>query len=164
MRFCRLLFFCLIFSSVNLIAQKKHLEVYELFDVSLEELLSVGIVSASKKKQSVTDAPATGYVFTEQNIKVRGYDNLLELLEDVPEVDIQRNSDREFKNLVTIRGISGNEKFLVLIDGIRITPATGDNYTFGTQFSLVSAKRVEVIIGPASALYGVMMHLVVLLL
>ncbi len=145
----------MILSSVNLFTQKKHLEVYELFDVSLEELLSVGIVSASKKKQSVTDAPATGYVFTDQNIRIRGYDNLLELLEDVPEVDVQRNSDREFKNLVTIRGVSGNEKFLILIDGIRITPATGDNYTFGTQFSLASAKRVEVIIGPASALYGV---------
>lgn len=155
MRFSRLFLLCSFLSLGSVFAQKKHLEVYELFDVSLEELLSVGIVSASKKKQSVADAPATGYVFTEQNIKVRGYDNLLDLLDDVPEVEIQKNSDREFKNQVTIRGITGNEKFLILIDGIRVTPATGDNYTFGTQFSLAAAKRVEVIIGPASALYGV---------
>lgn len=143
------------FVTINVNAQKKQLEVYELFDVSLEDLLNVGIVSASKKKQSVTDAPATGYVVTEQNIKVRGYNNLLDLLRDIPEVEIQTNSDKEFKNLVTIRGVSGNEKFLILMDGIRITPATGDGYTFGTQFSLANAQRVEVIIGPASALYGV---------
>ena len=52
-RFCNLFLLCLLLSSTSFFAQKKHLEVYELFDVSLEELLSVGIVSASKKKQSV---------------------------------------------------------------------------------------------------------------
>lgn len=135
--------------------QDSDLEVYELFDVTLEELLNVGIVSASKKKQSVLDAPATAYVVTEEQIKTRGYVNLVDLLEDIPEIEVQRNSNNEFRNLVTIRGVAGNEKFLVLLNGVRITPATGDSYVLGTQFSIVNAHRVEVIIGPASALYGV---------
>lgn len=136
-------------------AQETDLEVYELFDVTLEELLNVGIVSASKKKQSVLDAPATAYVVTEEQINSRGYNNLLELLEDIPEVEVQRNSNNYVRNHVSIRGVAGNEKFLILVNGIRITPATGDSYVLGTQFSLANAKRVEVIIGPASALYGV---------
>lgn len=135
--------------------QTKEIPVYELFDVSLEELLNVGIISATKKKQSAQDAPATAYVFTREQIQNRGYFNLLELLQDVPEIEFQKNSDPESRNQITVRGVAGNEKFLILLNGIRITPATGDGYVIGTNLSLANAQRVEVILGPASALYGV---------
>lgn len=150
--FCIFFFLCSILPTK---AQDSDMEVYELFDVSLEELLNVGIVSASKKKQSVLDAPATAYVITEEQIQARNYTNLLKLLEDIPEIEIQKNSSNYVRNQISIRGVAGNEKFLILLNGIRITPATGDSYVLGYQFSLANAKRVEVIIGPASALYGV---------
>jgi outer membrane receptor for ferrienterochelin and colicin len=154
--FCALLFVLLhhqhAFSQGN---KKGDAEVFELFDVSLEDLLNIGMVSASKKKQSVADAPATAYVFSQEQIKNRGYQNLSELLEDVPEIEIQRNANPEYRNFATVRGIAGNEKLLILLNGIRITPATGDPYAIGTNLSLCNAQRVEVILGPASALYGV---------
>jgi iron complex outermembrane receptor protein len=113
------------------------------------------VISASKKEQRASDAPATIHVINYDQIQARGYISLLDLLEDIPSVEVQRNSSNEFKNSVGIRGISGNEKFMIMMDGIRITPATGDPYAFNHNFSLVNAKRVEVILGPASALYGV---------
>lgn len=113
------------------------------------------VISASKTEQRASDAPATIHVINYEQIQARGYISLLDLLEDIPSVEVQRNSSNEFKNAVGIRGISGNEKFMIMMDGIRITPATGDPYAFNHNFSLVSAKRVEVILGPASALYGV---------
>ena len=67
-------------------------EVYDLFDVSLEELLNIGMVSASKKKQSVLDAPASAYVVTDEQITLRGYTHIIDLLEDIPEIEIQKNS------------------------------------------------------------------------
>ncbi|MDH5366499.1 MAG: TonB-dependent receptor [Cyclobacteriaceae bacterium] len=130
-------------------------EIYKLFDVSLEEIMNVGMVSASQKKQSVLEAPANAYVFTEEQIEVRGFNNLLELINTIPEVEIQTNSNPEYRHMVTFRGIPGSEKFLILQNGIRITPATGDFYTLGQNYSLINVKRVEVILGPASALYGV---------
>lgn len=150
-----LLVVMLAFSLTSVAQRKNDAGVKDLFSISLEDLLNVGIVSASKKKQSVSDAPAMAYVFTKEQILSRGYTNLLELLEDVPEVEIQKNSTAEDRNFVTIRGVAGNEKFVILLNGIRITPATGDAYTLGSNFSLVNALRVEVILGPASALYGV---------
>lgn len=144
-----------VFSHTSIAQRKTDAGVKDLFNISLEDLLNVGIVSASKKKQSVSDAPAMAYVFTKEQILSRGYTNLLDLLEDVPEVEVQRNSTPEDRNFVTIRGIAGNEKFVILLNGIRITPATGDAYTLGSNFSLVNALRVEVVLGPASALYGV---------
>ena len=97
----------------------------------------------------------TIHVVSQDDIAARGYSSLIELLDDIPSVEIQRNSMNEFKNVVGLRGISGNEKFVIMMDGIRITPATGDPYTLAKNFSLLNAKRVEVILGPASALYGV---------
>ena len=147
------------FSTHSLIAQEgeqksEDFEIYELFDISLEDILNVGMVSASQKKQSILDAPANAFIITETQIKARGYSNLVELMEDIPQIEIQRNSNPEYRNVTTIRGIPGNEKFLILLNGIRITPPTGDFYTLSTQFSLANAVRVEVIIGPASAIYG----------
>jgi iron complex outermembrane receptor protein len=152
---CVLLLFIFVFSQDCFAQRRTDAGVKDLFNISLEDLLNVGIISASKKKQSVADAPAMAYVFTKEQILSRGYTNLLELLEDVPEVEVQRNSTPEDRNFITIRGVAGNEKFVVLLNGIRITPATGDAYTLGSNFSLVNALRVEVILGPASALYGV---------
>jgi iron complex outermembrane receptor protein len=113
------------------------------------------VVSASKRKQRASDAPATVHVINYEQIQARGYTSLLDLLEDIPSVEIQRNSINEFKNAAGIRGILGNEKFMIMMDGIRITPATGDPYALNHNFSLINAERVEVILGPASALYGV---------
>ena len=129
-------------------------EIYNLFDVSLEDLLDVSMISASQKDQSVLDAPANAYIVTAEQIRTRGYSNLVELLEDVPQIEIQRNSNPELRNVITVRGVSGNEKLLILQDGVRITPATDDYFILGNQFSILHAERVEVIIGPASALYG----------
>ena len=129
--------------------------IYQLFDISLEDILNVDIISATLQKQSVLDAPANAYIITEEQIRMRGYHNLVDLLAYIPQVELQLNSDSEHRNTVTMRGIAGNEKLLSLLNGNRITPATGDFYTLGQQFSLQAAKRVEVIIGPASALYGV---------
>jgi iron complex outermembrane receptor protein len=120
-----------------------------------ENIADILVTTATKRMQRSSDAPATIYVRTREQIIKRGYRNLLELLEDIPEVEIQRNSISEFRNMVTFRGIAGNEKFIIMLDGIRITPSTGDPYTLGTNYPLTNAMRVEVILGPASALYGV---------
>jgi hypothetical protein len=120
-----------------------------------EHLTDVTVTTATKREQRSSDAPTTIYVRTREQIQTRGYRNLVDLLEDISEVEIQKNSISEFRNVVSIRGIAGNEKFIIMLDGICITPATGDPYTLGTNYSLVDAKKVEVILGPSSALYGV---------
>ena len=102
-------------NSIGQALQNPSKEEFELFDVSLEDLLNIGIVSASKKTQSVSDAPATAYVITRDQIITRGYYNLSELLEDIPEFEVQRNSNAEYRNIFSVRGVSGNEKFLILL-------------------------------------------------
>ena len=116
---------------------------------------AITITTASRFEETVTKAPGTAIVITRKQIKNRGYTNLLDLLRDLPGVDVQSYSDGAFFNRVAIRGITGNSKFLILQDGIRInSPSGAPILPIADNFSLYQAKQVEVVFGPASALYG----------
>lgn len=116
--------------------------------------MDIAVVSASKNAQKASEAPSTIYVINEEQIEIRGYTNLEELLEDIPEIEIQRKSVTEFSNFITFRGIPGNEKFMILQDGVRIASMTGTPHAITHNYSIAHAKRIEIILGPASALYG----------
>ena len=71
----------------------------------LRIFFNIDVITVSKKEQKSSDAPAMIYVVTENNIKNRGYRNLQDLLEDIPEIEIQKKSTSEFSNYFTFRGI-----------------------------------------------------------
>ena len=80
--------------------------------------------------------------------------SLDEVLTDIPEVEVQRrHSAREF-NSFSARGIAGNSRLLILIDGHRFNSMVSSKYTIAENYNIRYAKRIEVILGPASALYG----------
>lgn len=129
-------------------------DISDIDEISLDDLFDVKVVTVSKTEQVSSDAPATIHVVTAEQIKNRGYFNLQELLEDIPEIEIQRQSIAESKNLYTLRGVPGNEKFIIMLDGLRINSVIATPQPVSTNYPLANAERVEVIIGPASALYG----------
>ena len=131
------------------------LPVDALLDLTIEELLNVEVITASQTTQKISDAPATIYVVTDEQIRDRGYTSLIELLEDIPEIEIQHKSASEYSSYYSFRGISGNEKFMLLLNGIRINSMAGTPHAVANNYSVANADRVEVILGPASALYGV---------
>lgn len=126
----------------------------ELMSMDLSELVSMPVVTASRSEMRVGEAPATIYAFSREIIRQRGYFYLHELLEDVPEIQHNAKSATEAGNNFSLRGVSGNEKLIVLLDGARVSSATGTPHSISTNYSLANAKRVEVMLGPASALYG----------
>ena len=112
------------------------------------------MVTASKEKQKALDAPAGMYVVTAAMIRDRGYTNLTELLDDIPGVEIQRKSVAEYQNYISLRGVQGNDRFIILMDGYRVSSCINTPMVVGTNYPLVDVKQVEIILGPASALYG----------
>lgn len=148
------LFSC-IFYTITVYTQIDTTNLSNLFNMSIEELTKIKVITASKMTQSLDKVAATMFVVTSEQIKLRGYHNIEELLEDIPGVEIQKKSASEFNSVYTLRGIYGNEKFVILLDGFRINSPTGTPHATGANYSLHNAKRVEVILGPASALYGV---------
>ena len=93
-------------------------------------------------------------MITKQQIEERGYVNLLDLLQDLPGVDVNQKSIEEFFNQVAIRGNVGNNKIIIMQDGMRISSPTGEPIPISYNFPLYHAKQVEVAFGPVSAVYG----------
>jgi iron complex outermembrane receptor protein len=126
----------------------------EFFQSTLEDILDTPLLAASYAEEKPSDAAATAYVVTAETIGKRGYATLLDLLSDTPQFQLQRNSDVRRLNLVSVRGIPNNERLIILYDGIRITPPTGDLFAMAGQLSLKNAERVEIVLGPMSSVYG----------
>jgi len=126
----------------------------DLFSMSFDELLQLEVVTTSARPQESRVAPSTVHVITEEMIQRRGYATLTDLLEDLPEVEVQRKAIAEFRDMVTIRGLAGNNRFIVLLDGYRINDAAGTPHSMGYNYPVADVERVEVVLGPASALYG----------
>ncbi len=125
-----------------------------ILELPLSALMKLEVTTPSSTRQKLEDAPGTIIVITQQQIEERGYVNLLDLLQDLPGIDVNQKSIEEFYNQVTIRGNVGNNKFIIMQDGMRISSPTGEHIPISDNFPLYHARQVEVAFGPVSAVYG----------
>ncbi|OGS21897.1 MAG: hypothetical protein A3J83_04730 [Elusimicrobia bacterium RIFOXYA2_FULL_40_6] len=123
-----------------------------------EELLFMEIpvvVTASKKEQPITEAPATIFVITAEDIRQSGANSIPDVLRMAPGVDVMTISARDQQ--VSIRGFNGpvTNKLLVLIDG-RSVYWDGYGIVYWDLFpvGLQEIQRIEIVRSPGSVLYG----------
>ncbi len=125
-------------------------------DMDLEALLASPVVeSASRRAESLDDAPVSVSLITAEDIQASGAQNLAELLRLVPGVYVRQNQANHFE--LGIRGISSlqNNRVLVLIDGRQVTERlSGSHIWGGLSVDPGDIERIEVIRGPGSTFYG----------
>ncbi len=143
-------------------AQEKSSE--ELMTLSLEELMNIQVVSASKKAENLFDAPLSASVLTREEIRKAGATSLVEALRLVPGLIVREQTNGNYD--VHLRGLdnvppnsysvySANTTTLVMIDNRPVY-----NYLQGGTFwetlpvDLNDVEKIEVVRGPSSALYG----------
>lgn len=124
------------------------------FAMSLAELLDVEISTPSKYAENFADSPANVTVITREQILERGYRNIGDILKALPGVDTQSYALFNSPLSSTFRGHAGNNKFLVLQDGVRLSSVGGEAINLSFNFPLYYAKQVEVVMGPSSVTYG----------
>lgn len=128
-----------------------------LFELSLEDLMNIDIVSATRQNQNITDAPSIVTVITSKQIKERGYLNVAEALNSVAGFDVI--TDHYQPNL-GIRGINGGLRswsrlIKIMIDGQNMSfRSSSDNFLESSLIPIEAISRIEIIRGPNSALYG----------
>ncbi len=139
--------------SVRVNAQNDTTEQKNLLDFSIEELMEIEVVTVSKFKQSITDAPGAVTVISKAEIEKMGYRTLSDILLTLPGFSLIQNDDEQ---IIAVRGIYGttNQKFLVLRDGHIINDFLFDRVDLGYSFSLDNVKKIEIIRGPSASLYG----------
>lgn len=129
-------------------------ELTRLLDLSLEELINTPVVTASRQSETRAQTPAHILVITREQIQARRYRNLADLMEDLPGVDFMRGTKSSAYNNFAMQGYSASNKLLVMLDGVRVGHPTGGTFPIAENFDLYPAKQVEVLYGPAAALYG----------
>ncbi len=128
--------------------------VKEIANLPIEEAMNLTVTTASRYPEDPKNTPSRIIVITKQQIQERGYTNLLQVLEGLPNVDIQRYGSQGTAEQISIRGIAKNNGFLILQDGIRINSPTGEPIPVNDNFPVHYAERIEVMFGPASVMYG----------
>ncbi|MEY3219005.1 MAG: hypothetical protein RIT27_362 [Pseudomonadota bacterium] len=124
-----------------------------LSKLSLEELLDLPVSIASKNQGSVRDAPGIVSVVTEEEIVNSGARDLIDILRLVPGYDFGLDISNSVG--VGIRGNWGFEgKVLVLVDGIEMNDRRYASFHFGQHFPVDHIKRIEIVRGPGSVIYG----------
>jgi outer membrane receptor for ferrienterochelin and colicins len=113
------------------------------------------VVTATRTKSKIKETPAAVYVVTSQMIQERGYRTLVEALKDIPGIDFQHTYG-VFPELIHQRGlIGGNQRTLLYVDGSPDNNINENAMLAGSvRFPLNNVERIEVVSGPASALYG----------
>lgn len=112
------------------------------------------VVTAAATEQSVKDAPASISVITQQDLQRRPVQNLKDVLQDVPGVQLTNEGDN--RKGVSLRGLDSSYT-LILVDGKRVNSrnAVFRHNDFDLNWIPVDAiERIEVVRGPMSSLYG----------
>ena len=131
--------------------QSNQAPIPELELIKEEETVSI----ASRYEQPISQAPANVYVITDEDIRHSGASDLATVLRRVPGLDVMQMSGADFN--VSARGNNQlfPNKMLIMVDGRSIyLDSQGGMYWKMIPVTLPEIKRIEVLKGPASSIYG----------
>lgn len=121
-------------------------------DATLKEM----VVTATKTAKIASEAPATVTVVTAKEIENKNVHRIEEALAGVPGVFVRGLGGEQpsnYMNSITMRGIPGDSRTGVLVDGVAIN----NPFSGGVNMSAVPINdilQIEVVPGPFSSLYG----------
>ena len=129
----------------------------DITEFDIEDLLNMSSSIATKQEVDARRVPAVVTVVTAAEIQARGLQDLASILATVPGFyDINDHNNHN----IGVRGVNGGLRAMgsvikVMVDGVRVTVRSTSGNFFGPELLPVQAiERVEIIRGPASALYG----------
>ncbi|MCP4133113.1 MAG: TonB-dependent receptor [bacterium] len=125
-----------------------------LYQMSLEELMSVKLTTASRSKTAINKLPVTIYYISREDIINNNYLTLTDALKDLPGIKVSQPGSGLQGELFLMRGLLGNYYCKILINNLPITPGVLRGMPIGEQINMKNVERIEVMYGPASTLYG----------
>ena len=122
-------------------------------EAELLALLNTPVTVASKKAMTTRESPGVITLISREEIQASGARDLVDLLRLVPGFEI--GYDVQGVTGPAMRGLWGYEgKILVLWDGVEMNESLYGTVGFGNHFPIDQIRRVEIIRGPGSSIYG----------
>lgn len=110
------------------------------------------VVTATRQQERISELLADVSVITREQIENAGQSTLEELLARQTAIEYSSSGGPGQISGIGIRGANSNHT-LLLIDGVRVGSATSGTANF-SRLPLAQIERIEILRGPASALYG----------
>ncbi len=129
-------------------------EDMDFFNLGIDDLNDLSVVSASLQEEPLREAPVPVTVITAEMIRKSGARNLSDLL--VWFVPGMTHSQDHNEVNVAMRGIYGSsqQKFLILIEGHRLNTRAFSQASPDFSVGLDKIRQIEILRGPGSSLYG----------
>ncbi|MBM4053134.1 MAG: TonB-dependent receptor [Planctomycetes bacterium] len=109
---------------------------------------------ASRQETAINKAPGVVSVITGEEIKNMGFRTFADILRIIPGFEILKNGSLG-DTFPTVRGLSAANRVRVMIDGHLVNnPLRGDAFVNFDGYPVDNIKKIEIIRGPGSALYG----------
>jgi iron complex outermembrane receptor protein len=130
----------------------------DLTTMSLDQLLEAEVVyAASRRIQTLREAPSAVSVVTAAEIRAHGYRTVADVLRSLPSFYV--TEDRRY-SFVGVRGFSRpgdyGARILLLLNGLRTNDSLYEQAYVGQDFivDIDLVERIEVVRGPSAAIYG----------
>jgi iron complex outermembrane receptor protein len=129
----------------------------DLADLSLEQLANIEVTSVTGKPERLSEAAASIYVITNEDIRRSGAKTLSEALRLAPNLQVAQT--RASSYAISARGFNNGSglanKLLVMIDGRTVySPLMSGVFWDQQDVMLEDVERIEVISGPGATLWG----------
>src|SRR5438093_5435958 len=127
----------------------------DLADLGLEAIANLEVASVSRRAERLSDAPASIFVITGDDIRRSGATSIPEALRLAPNLEVARVDSRQYA--ISARGFNNTiaNKLLVLIDGRTVYTPLFSGVFWDVQDTLLEdIDRIEVISGPGATLWG----------
>jgi outer membrane receptor for ferrienterochelin and colicin len=129
------------------------MKMAEKLGVSIDDLLNMKITVSSKTAMTSRESPGIVSIVTADEIKKSGARDLIDILNMVPGFNFGYDIDGVIG--LASRGNWGHEgKILILLDGQEMNENFYSTFQFGNRIPVGQIKRIEIIRGPGSSIYG----------
>lgn len=139
-------------------------EVTDPYTLSLEELMNIPINSASKKNETLFDAPLSSYTITRADILQAGSTSIMEALRMAPGVIVREQTNgnydihiRGFDNILPLGSALEKSSLatLVMIDNRPVFNHNMGGTAWETlPIDISDVERIEIVRGPSAPLFG----------
>jgi outer membrane receptor protein involved in Fe transport len=116
--------------------------------------ISKTIVSANRLAESPEEMAQEVIIIEGSTIRKFGYTTLVDVLESLPGFRTSQPGNAIEGETFLMRGLYGNDHVKFLINGVPIKPEAVKGMPLGGQLPIRNAERIEIILGPSSAVYG----------
>ncbi len=114
----------------------------------------ISVTSASRTSKKLNELPITIHIIEREEILLNHYTSLVDVLKNMPGMRVSQPGNGEMGETFQLRGLVGNLYTLILINGVPIKPSVVVGMPILEQLPVKQAERIEVIYGPAAAVYG----------